>query len=1280
MDLQIMQWNCRSIERNLDQLLQFLSIKPCKILSLQSLNIKKEKLPKIKGFFYPPVYNIDKNTLRVNTAIYIKSDLNYIQVTPPIPPTATNISACAIKTQIMNTLCTIISIYLPKGPNDTNTEWLKYLNDTPNNKADKFIVNGDFNAHSPFWEKDCHIITSNRLLENIVDSNLILLNDGQITRIPDNLNHRGTAIDLCLVSPELAPFSKWSPWPDSLNSDHLPLILSIKNFEKHSKEQGNNTVTRFNYKLADWDAFNSQFLHLDADNFSNNADSIDDLYGAFTDQIIKAAKNTLPIINRRASNKHRGNPWWNSDCETARKEKWESFKHYLKVPSKSNLIKSKKAKNKSNRVNEEAKRKYWAKFCDESLNNNTSIQEIWNKIKTMKQGNLQSNYPIIINDDLLPSDLDKAEAFVKHFAINSSLEGLQTNEREYRIEREKEKEHSKNIIHTHNNINEDININITKTELTEQIHLLNNKKVSVGMDGISNIMIQHLPNNMIDILLVIFNKCWIEGCIPSIWKESIVVPIPKPDKSKDDINNYRPISLTSHISKLMERIIIQRLNHFCSINNIIPINQAGFRKGRSTTEHLVKFTTQIKQQFARRKNVLATFFDISKAFDKIWHYRLITKLKDLNLGKCMTNFIQSFIQNRYIQVRVGNFLSTHKKLDMGLPQGSVLSPTLFNIYMADLPEIFSKDTEVAQFADDISMWQKVTLKNSNKKSYTNYICKKYQSELDKIDDYLIYNGLSLSVNKTKLMLFDSGPKLINPPDFYIQNTKLNYSNTVKFLGVTFTPKLSWTNHFEDIQHRGRQALNIIKVVAAQKWGQNSKALRTMALTLVRSRLTYAQEIFFSAPDHQLKKLQSIDCKAFKLALGVPFHANNIGSYKEIDVLPLDLHRKAKAAIFIMKSKAINNFCVKEANLNVNTDFAKRSINIRSIQTIHNYTSDIIKDTPTSGKEIDNIQYIPNTPQWTLYRADFDIDNPILSKNTQPYLLKSLTLEYIANKYPTHTKIYTDGSKNDNGSAGAAFTIPSINCTKSFHLGNGISIFSAELIGIRQAFKEIQMNPINNKSILLCSDSKAALNAIRSNANKIRTKLLLEIQTLLSSLLQSNFNITLFWIPAHIDIQGNEIADKAAKAGANRSTSSIHLSLPLDIHEYKVEINRIIKEKFINTLHNTTNFYSTHCIKYQPNLSAKLVWSTAVNPRSRHISTIISKLRLNALTTKYAKMIVCICGNTLSVEHILTQCPIFQDLTKESYHSNESLSFTLNNKESLYEIAALILHSNISHLL
>ena len=237
-----------------------------------------------------------------------------------------------------------------------------------------------------------------------------------------------------------------------------------------------------------------------------------------------------------------------------------------------------------------------------------------------------------------PTDYEKAELFVNMFAQTSRLEGLSDDMKKYREDQEK-----KNIYKDPTPDNSiSFNSAITFSELTDSIESLPKEITAVGIDGISNEMLKHLPHNWLIILHTFLNKCWIEGVKPKIWNKSVIKPILKQGKPKTDKNSYRPIALTCHTGKLMERIINTRLNHHCEKTNTIPPNQAGFRKGRSAVDHLIKLTTQVKYQFARRKNILATFFDLRKAYDQVWHKRLLYKLKEIGITGHMYDYLKGF--------------------------------------------------------------------------------------------------------------------------------------------------------------------------------------------------------------------------------------------------------------------------------------------------------------------------------------------------------------------------------------------------------------------------------------------------------------------------------------------------------------------------------------------------------------------------------------------------------------------------------------------------------------
>ena len=289
----VLQWNCRSIEKNMEGLIQHISEYKYDVLSLQSLNVKKEKLPRLCNYFYPPIYQVDTEYNKVYTALYIKNDINYVECTSPVPTGLDTIHSCAIKISIDKKPLTIVSIYLPKGPDNHNTEWFKHLKCTNNNN---YLLTGDFNAHSPFWEKGCNNTSHNRFLENIVDSPLYLLNDGSPTRFPDNPQHKSTSIDLTFISPDFAPVCNWQTYHDCLNSDHLPIIISLNLKHTLSSDKATDKVLKFNYKLANWNPFIAMLSNFRIDDDTFKEKDIEDLYDIFRNELIRVAKACIPIM------------------------------------------------------------------------------------------------------------------------------------------------------------------------------------------------------------------------------------------------------------------------------------------------------------------------------------------------------------------------------------------------------------------------------------------------------------------------------------------------------------------------------------------------------------------------------------------------------------------------------------------------------------------------------------------------------------------------------------------------------------------------------------------------------------------------------------------------------------------------------------------------------------------------------------------------------------------------------------------------------------------------
>lgn len=226
--------------------------------------------------------------------------------------------------------------------------------------------------------------------------------------------------------------------------------------------------------------------------------------------------------------------------------------------------------------------------------------------------------------------------------------------------------------------------------------IINNKK-SCGLDNISNYIIRKLPTKAFEYLTILFNNCLNNCYFPYAWKIAKVIPIPK-QRSNNDINNLRPISLLSNIGKLFERIIREKMDIDLR-GEYIPQKQFGFKKGNSTVHALFRFHTDVIQNLRKQQCTVAVSLDIEKAFDKAYHDGILFKMIKIGFNPSIVKLVKSFFDCRRFCVQINNALSSQGEISCGVPQGSVLAPHLYNIFMYDFPHELNSSKAIL-YADD----------------------------------------------------------------------------------------------------------------------------------------------------------------------------------------------------------------------------------------------------------------------------------------------------------------------------------------------------------------------------------------------------------------------------------------------------------------------------------------------------------------------------------------------------------------------------------------------------
>ena len=416
---------------------------------------------------------------------------------------------------------------------------------------------------------------------------------------------------------------------------------------------------------------------------------------------------------------------------------------------------------------------------------------------------------------------------------------------------------------------------------------------SIGPDHLDPIIIKDNLANIINPLTKIFNSSLETGIIPDKLKLATVIPIFK-QGNREDIGNYRPISISPYFSKLMEKIVYYRLNDYVTKKNIIHNSQHGFRKGHSTVLPLISIQDKITQAIERNEFSIGIFLDLSKAFDTVDHDILIKKLANYGIRDIPLLWFTNYLSNRYQQVKCNGVVSSFLPTKFGVPQGSILGPLLFLIYINDLSRA-SKLLEFVNFADDSNVFY-------SNSSY-NELFQIVNTELSNISDWFKANKLSLNINKTNYILFSTPRKPLPPalPILSIDSIEIPQVRTTKFLGIYVDQHLTWNEHIDQIANKIAKNIGIIKRIS---YLLTSKVLLMLYYSMIYPYLSYCNFVWASNYNSRLNRLIILHKRIVRIMTRSTYLEHTQPLFSRLGLLNLNQITTFQISVFMFKS--LNN--------------------------------------------------------------------------------------------------------------------------------------------------------------------------------------------------------------------------------------------------------------------------------------------------------------------------------------------------------------------------------------
>ena len=528
-------------------------------------------------------------------------------------------------------------------------------------------------------------------------------------------------------------------------------------------------------------------------------------------------------------------------------DKDKLFKKYFENRNDKNLAIWKRYKNKLNETIRNAEKLYYKKILSSHKNSATQFWKTFGKILNKNKVKHNCTSSLLINDNRVTEPQAIADSFNNFFCnIGERLANNFSIQNNYVYKKFLKDPASQSIF-------------LCDTNMTEIINTVRNLKNtnSTGHDEFSLKFIRLSLPILAPALVSIFNLSISCGIYPDKLKIANVIPIFKKG-SPTSVNNYRPISILSTINKIFEKILYSRLINYIEKYELLYKYQYGFRKNHSTDHALIELVDQIRFSIDNNQMTCGIFVDLTKAFDTVNHEILIGKLEHYGIRGLALELFKSYLSDRKQYVHLNNHKSQTRSISCGVPQGSVLGPLFFLIFINDLPNC-SHLGYFRIFADDTNVFFRV----NNVKEVILFA----KLIMTALYSWFRANKMTLNADKSTFTIFKSSRKNIPdlPDTIEFLEYEIKRTPFIKFLGITIDENLSWCLHIDDVCNKLRSLFHIFYNIRDYL---SKKEIQAIYYALVYSRIKYGINVYGHVGSTKIERIQILQNQLLKVLSGL----------------------------------------------------------------------------------------------------------------------------------------------------------------------------------------------------------------------------------------------------------------------------------------------------------------------------------------------------------------------------------------------------------------------------